>query len=332
MKNNLLQGIQFDYQPGNYSNWVGRKTNPISGNQYWYQAIECNPIDSIKGAGQPAIALLGYSCDEGVRRNFGRVGAKQGPLAIREKLAKLAFHRNDKKIIDFGDIVCIQEDMESCQKAFAACISQCIQARIFPIGMGGGHDMAYAHFMGIYDAIKSNKNPRMGIINFDAHFDLRPVEEKGNSGTPFNQIIAEMKMLGETVNYLPIGIQQPSNTNELFEIAKNEKVNFIPIAICDGSDANVKMLEEKLINFIALNDYIYISIDLDGFSSAYAMGVSAPSPLGYTPKFVMKVLAILMASKKVIACDIAELNPSFDQDQLTANLAARLVDYIVSLS
>jgi formiminoglutamase len=40
-------------------------------------------------------------------------------------------------------------------------------------------------------------------------------------------------------------------------------------------------------------------------------------------------LAFLLQSKKVISCDIAELNPDFDIDNRTADLAAKLVDYIV---
>jgi formiminoglutamase len=47
---------------------------------------------------------------------------------------------------------------------------------------------------------------------------------------------------------------------------------------------------------------------MDGFSSAYAPGV-----------------------RKVISCNIAELNPTVDQDNITANLAAKLVDYIASI-
>lgn len=73
---------------------------------------------------------------------------------------------------------------------------------------------------------------------------------------------------------------------------------------------------------------MYLTIDLDGFSSAYAPGVSAPSPDGFDPVFIYKVLDFVLKSKKVISCDIAELNPDFDIDENTAFLAARLVDYI----
>ncbi|MFI8606321.1 arginase family protein [Cellulophaga baltica] len=68
---------------------------------------------------------------------------------------------------------------------------------------------------------------------------------------------------------------------------------------------------------------------MDGFSSAYSPGVSAPSPLGFTPHFVFKMLDFLMDTNKVISCDIVEVNPSLDRDNITSNLAARLVDYVV---
>ena len=72
-----------------------------------------------------------------------------------------------------------------------------------------------------------------------------------------------------------------------------------------------------------------MTIDLDGFSSAYAPEVSAPSPLGFTPYFVFKLLLFLFETKKVISCDIAELNPTFDNDGVTSILAAKIVDFIV---
>lgn len=69
---------------------------------------------------------------------------------------------------------------------------------------------------------------------------------------------------------------------------------------------------------------------MDDFSSAYAPGVSAPSPLGFTLYFVFKRLRFLFETKKVISCDLAELNPTLDRDNLTANLAAKLIDFIVN--
>ena len=277
------------------------------------------------------IALVGYVCDEGVRRNRGRIGAHEGPTAIRERIAKLPIHFESICVADLGDIVCVDDDMEACQKRFSNLISDLIQQDIFPIAIGGGHDMAYGHLNGIWDAVKDTSKRKVGIINFDAHFDLRPVENKSNSGTSFNQILSEFKKKNETIDYFVIGIQQQSNTKELFEIAKNEQVNYAINYDCESSKTELESLKKKLLPFIAKNDYLYVTLDLDGFSSAYAPGVSAPSPLGFTPYFVFKMLSFLFDTKKVISFDIAELNPSLDRDKLTANLAAKIVDYIVMI-
>ncbi len=321
--------MKSNYQLATKAQWSGRKTNPELGNQYWYQAIEFGNATTIESISQSIVGLIGYACDEGVRRNQGRVGAVEGPNHLRGKLGKIPVHFNSKRIIDFGDVHCSDAAMELCQKTFSETISNLIKNNVFPIAFGGGHDIAYAHFMGIQDALKDKNQRKIGIINFDAHFDLRPVETQPNSGTPFNQIINELKLQQETVDYFVIGIQQQSNTKELFDIAEAENVQFVYDYECENTESHIEGLQHKLKSFINNNDHIYITIDLDGFSSAYVSGVSAPSPLGFSPYFVFKLLRFLLNTNKVISCDIAELNPMYDIDGQTASLAAKLVDFIV---
>ncbi|WP_235841690.1 formimidoylglutamase [Confluentibacter sediminis] len=330
MKVDLYHQMNVTYQSGQKTHWSGRASHPDLGILYWHQKIALFHINELNEDNKIDIALLGYVCDEGVKRNQGRIGAAQGPKVLRERLGKLAVHDN-KHIADIGDVICVENDMESCQGALSKTVSQLLSQNIFPIVIGGGHDMAYGHFMGIWDAVKNTSKKRIGIINFDAHFDLRPIETLPNSGTPFNQIISELENVNETVDYFAIGIQQPSNTNQLFNIAESKHVNYMVNYDCDESIESIKKLQDRLKPFIEKNDHIYITIDLDGFSSAYTPGVSAPSPLGFSPFFLFKLLPFLFETNKVIACDIAELNPTFDIDNRTSSLAAILVDFIVRL-
>ncbi len=317
-----------NYEPAQKNIWTGRKTSAEIEPQYWYQHIMCRSLNSFMSDGNiPDYGLIGYACDEGVKRNFGRVGAATGPNAIRDKLGKLPLHFENKTVADFGNIICVDEDLESCQDLFSLTIADLIKKNVFPIGLGGGHDIAYAHFKGLKKALP---NKRIGIINFDAHFDLRPIEEQRNSGTPFNQILSEFKIKGEDIDYFAIGIQKQSNTKQLFEIAETFNVDFVLSDRCSDSKEEIKTLQKKLESFISKNDYLYITIDMDGFSSAYASGVSAPSPFGFSPYFIYAVLEFLFNSKKVMSCDIAELNPKYDRDGQTANLASRLIDFIVT--
>ena len=316
----FFKNLKVDYKSGDLDNWTGRKSNLED--QYWHQKIKTSSIELIHK--NTDVGIIGYACDEGVRRNQGRIGARKGPKSIRNKLGKLPIHFN-KNVTDFGDVICVNNSMEDCQKALSKSITQLINNNIFPIAIGGGHDIAYASFNGINEALKNSLNNKIGIINFDAHFDLRSIENKPNSGTPFNQILEENK----NASYFAIGIQQQSNTKELFEIAKKNNVSFATNFDCESFILDLKNNLEQFINKV---DHLYITIDLDGFSSAYAPGVSAPSPFGFTPNFVYQVLEFLLSSKKVITCDIAELNPDLDIDNHTANLAARLIDFIITNS
>jgi formiminoglutamase len=316
----FFKDLKVVYEAGNKEEYSGRKSKLE--NQYWHQEIAVSHIEDVHREKKIDIGLIGYVCDEGVQRNKGRIGARKGPQSIRSKLGKLPIHFDTKKIVDFGSVICLDTHLEDCQKALSKSVSALIKQSVLPIAIGGGHDIAYANFNGIKDAIKNTSENNIGIINFDAHFDLRAVETVPNSGTPFNQILTE----NEAVSYFAIGIQQQSNTKELFEIAEKNNVSYVSNFECESFS---EALKSKLNAFIKNVDYLYITIDLDGFSSAYAPGVSAPSPLGFAPHFAYKVLAFLFESKKVISCDIAELNPDFDVDEHTASLAAKLIDYMI---
>lgn len=61
----------------------------------------------------------------------------------------------------------------------------------------------------------------LGILNFDAHFDLRPYEKgTGTSGTMFRQIADYTREKGTEYAYYVMGIQKHSNTLSLFRLLK----------------------------------------------------------------------------------------------------------------
>ena len=263
------------------------------------------------------VVIIGYACDEGVRRNNGRVGAKSGPDAIRKCMGELP-----PRVTDKGNINCENGNLEKTQEELGEMVAKELKLGNFPLVIGGGHDIAYGHFLGINKAIQGT----LGIINLDAHFDLRPFRNGGNSGTPFNQISALLKAQNKTFNYLPIGIREDSNSAELYHIAKTLNVQYVSMEACILD--NIPQIKKTLNTFMDEVDHIYITIDLDGFSSAYCPGVSAASPIGFKPKFAIELLHHIFKSKKVISCDIAEMNPIYDEDQSTALLAVNLIKTI----
>ena len=58
-------------------------------------------------------------------------------------------------------------------------------------------------------------------------------------------------------------------------------------------------------------------------------GVSAPAAYGIALSFVERAVKIIMASGKVKMADIAEVNPTYDTDQRSCKVAARLLATII---
>ncbi|MBN1999249.1 formimidoylglutamase [candidate division KSB1 bacterium] len=297
------------------------KNNEQNTGTHWRHHIRHINLDSAElEPGKGRAALLSFACDEGVIRNNGRPGAKAGPEEIRNALFKLAWHqRND--ILDTGDVTCENGDLESAQKNFSAKISRLLNAGYFPIGIGGGHEIAFAHYLGIRDIFKG---ARLGIINFDAHFDMRiPVNGQSNSGTSFYQIAQHCKQHDLQFNYECIGIQKFANMVQLFETAQNLNAHWIYAQ--DITLTNIEPLQKKLDHFLDRVDHVYVSFCLDVFNVASAPGVSAINPLGPFPETIMALCKHIFMSQKVISMDIAELNPIYDVDFRTAKLAAGII-------
>lgn len=311
------------HQPTPKSIWTGRESDEL---QYWHQAVHCLeklkfPIES-KGK---KVAILGYAGDEGVIRNQGRKGAGNGPQAIRKMMAPMAFHLpKETHFFDMGDVVTLGHNMEESHDLISKTVSELLANKVFPVLLGGGHDLALAHGRGVFDHVKS-KGEKLGIINLDAHFDLRSmVDGKGHSGSPFYQLSKENP---SDFNYLCFGIQSAANPSSLFTTANQLKVTWMEME--DFTLSNWENIVLSLNDFCNSVNKIYLTIDLDGFSSIYAPGVSAPSPMGFSPELAFKVLEWIAKSGKLISMDVVELNPEFDRDNATARLAARCVEFVL---
>ncbi|OEE69071.1 formimidoylglutamase [Vibrio splendidus] len=282
-----------------------------------------------------AIALVGFASDSGVARNKGRIGAKQAPNLIRQALANMAWH-SDAHIADLGDIECNDDQLEVSQKQCASVIANALSKNKV-ITLGGGHEVAWASFQGLAEHLhqterldkgQPKRKPKIGIVNFDAHFDLREFESeiadvKPSSGTPFNQISDYCHTHQWPFHYACLGVSAASNTKALFNKADQ-------LGVWYEHDRNMTQVNQvaqlvKLQKFIAECDYLYLTIDLDVFPAATAPGVSAPAARGVSYEALAPFLEqIFKHSEKLIIADIAEYNPDYDIDSQTARLAARL--------
>jgi formiminoglutamase len=304
------------------SAWSGGRDDAAEGSagHRWHHVVR--PLSTATTPG--TTVLLGFACDAGVARNHGRVGAVEGPLAIRRALRNMPLHEC-RELADGGDIVCTGDALEAAQQALAVAVARELNAERFPVVLGGGHEMAFGSYRGYADhAALTDGVPRLGIINFDAHFDLRS-DVRATSGTPFLQIARDCEGRGWPFLYACLGVSRYANTEALFTRARELDVWW-------RLDEHVAApaTAEALASFIGAVDEIYLTVCLDVLPASVAPGVSAPAARGVGLDVLEPLIDAVCASGKVRLADIAEMNPRFDIDGRTAAVAARIVARIAN--
>ena len=297
--------------------WTGR-IDPEPGTQRWHQVIR--PLDA---SDRPGVALLGFACDEGVRRNHGRPGAAAAPAAIRKALANLAWHR-EGPACDAGDVCCEDGDLDAAQARLADNVAALLAAGHFPVVLGGGHEVAWGSWQGLAAHLATREDaPPIGIVNFDAHFDLRDPAHVHSSGTPFAQIAEACATRGWPFRYACLGVSRASNTRALF--ARAAELDVLVREDREITPLSLDRIGRELDAFMGDCDHVYLTIDLDVLPACEAPGVSAPAARGVPLALLEPLVERVRDSGKLRLADLAELNPDKDIDLRTARIAARLI-------
>jgi formiminoglutamase len=277
--------------------------------------------------------LIGFPQDEGVRRNGGRMGAAEAPREIRRFLYRLTpwdaisnTTLDDLPPLDVGNVR-IDGTMEHSQEILGKIVGDVLRAGAVPIILGGGHETAFGHFLGYAKA-----NQAVGIINIDAHLDLRPlIDGLGHSGSPFLQAIEHSSFHLFGANYVCIGAQPHSVSRDHWLYARRHDC-----AIHWGPAVWPKIVKCFQREMQRLHDggcQVYISVDADAVRMMDVPGVSAPNPVGLIGEDVITCARLAGRFSAVSSFDVVEINPRFDRDGQSARWGALVIwHFLVGLA
>ena len=175
--------------------------------------------------------------------------------------------------------------------------------------LGGEHSVS----VGAIKAL-SEKYHQLSILQIDAHADLR--EEYHDS--PYNHACV-MRRAQEYANVVQVGIRSVCSEEREFIVPEN-------MFYAHEIRKNPNWIDQAINK---LSDYVYLTIDLDGFDPSIVPGTGTPLPGGLSWYEVNDLLEQLFTRKKVVAFDVVELCPQPD-DKTSDVLAAVLVYRIIS--
>jgi formiminoglutamase len=269
--------------------------------------------------------IIGFPQDEGVQRNQGRAGAAEAPDAIRHWLYRLtpcdvpsSIDLADQPPLDLGNVI-IAGNLEQSQHDLADVVAAVLQAGAVPVILGGGHETAYGHYLGYVAAGR-----KVGIVNLDAHLDVRPIHEQGgHSGSPFRQALENPEHPLTGSHYVCIGAQPHAVSREHVRYLRQRGGTVRWFAEVAGT--LVRHLEAVSQRLADEGCQVYVSVDADSVQAADVPGVSAPNPLGLRGQEVIAAARHAGAAPRVASFDVVEINPRLDHDGRSARWAALAV-------
>lgn len=259
-----------------------------------------------------------------------------------EDVNELLFDAAEHQYAKFVDGVLVMEE-RVCLEIYEQIWDEC-----FPMVMAGDHSTAYGTIAGIK---KAHPKKRLGVIWIDAHADFNSPYTT-YSGNMHGMTLA----MACDIDNLECKINNPkSETIEYWEQIMNvgipgakiypEDIVFISVRDLDKAEnylvnkygiTNFSAEEVRTMGPVAVAqeslkmldhcDMLYVSFDVDSMDSRISVGTGTPVPNGLTLEEA-KILNVEFAkSPKLVAWEIAEVNPTLDSQNMMAENAFEVME------
>jgi agmatinase len=252
-----------------------------------------------------SVIFIGVPWDGAVA---GRPGARFAPGKIRAAFCNLP---RNIDVEDVGDVDIVVGNPEETWRRIEMVFSSITDKEQILIA-GGDHSITAYAYKGL------TRRKKLSYVVLDAHLDVRQLSEGLSSGVT-TRLIREFS--GDTPISI-VGVRRWANPRYMFEQAERLGIEYYTME--DVDKMGVDEVVEKIKTAHKHYD-VYLSIDMDVVDPAYAPGVNAPSPGGFSSREVIMLVTQLSKSLRPLAVDVVEVTPAYDVGDVTSSLAAVLL-------
>lgn len=270
------------------------------------------------------VFLIGYPDDEGIRANVGRPGAESAPDIIRRYLYKTTpslYTQKETPIFDLGNLDIKSGNLAQRHDFAKSIINKLNSKQKKWLSLGGGHDYGYPDAAGFASQFAESI-----VINFDAHLDVRPDNTPAGitSGSSFHRLLNEFKQ--SELHFYEFGIQPHCNSRQHLQWAQDHGAK----VFLKNSETLANQFTRALSHLCTKNLPVFLSVDIDGFSSDCAPGCSQSWTSGYHYSEFTEAYFWLLENFDVRGVGIYEVSPPLDQDNRTSKLATLIAHEFIS--
>lgn len=190
-----------------------------------------------------------------------------------------------------------------------------------PVVLGGDHSAPFGAFQAYAD-----RHPGIGILHFDAHYDLRDAYE-GFRWSHASIMFNALEQIPGIARIVHVGIRDFSEAeHELSKSSDGRSVAYLDGAMKDRIDAGEtwKAIADEIAG--RLPPKVFVSFDIDGLDQALCPGTGTPVPGGLSFHQATAVLAACVRrGRTIVGCDLNEVAPRDGDGEWNANVGARLL-------
>ncbi|MGN0094389.1 MAG: agmatinase [Methanobrevibacter sp.] len=252
------------------------------------------------------------------------VGSRYGPLIVREASYSFEYYNTalnkemDTVFYDFGDLNAIPGNCKKTCDLLKDVASDLIANNIKPILIGGEHSATKGTLSAIADNQESNDLSDIVIVHIDAHRDIIDdyQGEKDSHATIMHRVFDL-----NPKEIIQIGIRSSSLEEEEFVDEHSDKITSFKAD-------DLRKSFTYLLNYLeAIDNPIYISIDMDALDPAYAPSLGNPVPCGLSPENIQDIL-VCLRDKDILGFDVMEVASDRLGDITAINAAKIIYDFL----
>lgn len=196
-----------------------------------------------------------------------------------------------------------------------------LDAGKFLVTLGGEHSLTIAPVRAAA-AVAAARGERIGVVQFDAHADLRDEYE----GTPHSHAAVMRRVLDLDLPTVAVGLRAVSAPEA--ELIAERRLPVIWSWELEDEAATAERFAAMLAD---LPETVYLTLDVDYFDPALLPATGTPEPGGGRWWPTLSLLRTLFRTKDVIAMDVVELAPVGGlpaSDFVAARLAYKAIAYL----
>ena len=294
----------------------------------FFNAPLCDDIESLEAD----VAFIGVPFDQGT---LGRPGARFGPDALRD--APRAYSYSDPygrqgaadgffdidagdellrgvTMADCGNVPIVPSEVVGNFDRITRAVEQVAARGALPAVVGGDHAITFPVVRGL------SRFAPLNIVHFDAHLDYtHDIQDALYTHASPIRRCRELDFVGHITS---VGIRSARRIP--YEEAARDGSLIV-------SGARFRELGPQAVaDLIPPAENLYITFDVDVLDPSLAPGTGTPETGGLFYQEVRECLTALLARSNLVAFDIVEVAPPYDNAELTVQVAAKLMQDMLS--